>query len=45
MNLATDSVVGTPIPSPYGQVTRTAPGAPVRGIGGSILLRRGPQPH
>ena len=45
MTLATDAVVGAPIPSPYGQVTLTAPDAPLRGTGGSILLRMSAQPR
>ncbi len=45
MTLATDAVVGSPIPSPYGQVTLTAPGAPLRGMGGSILLRMSSRPR
>jgi hypothetical protein len=45
MTLATDAVVGAPIPSPYGRVTLTAPGGPLRGTGGSILLRMSAQPR
>jgi hypothetical protein len=45
MTLATDAVVSAAIPSPYGQVTLTAPGAPLRGISNSILLRAGAQPR
>jgi hypothetical protein len=45
MTLATDSVVGAPIPSPYGQVTLSVPGSPSRGTSTSILLRAGAQPR
>jgi hypothetical protein len=39
MNLVTDSVVGIPISSPFGQSTLSQPGAPSRGFGGAIQLR------